>query len=89
MTKIIKEWYQELPSPIREKALKYAEERWSLGFERNSLAGAILHWFVWEDTEEWDDYWHKIYKWDYEVKTQEQPNLPDTLEINGILYKRV
>ena len=86
MTKTIKEWFQELPSPIREKALKYAEEDWSLDRKKISLSDAVSCWFIWEKTDEWRDYWSE---YNSKLKKQEQPNLPDTLEINGILYKRV
>ena len=86
MTKIIKEWYQELPSPIREKALKYAEKNWRLELKRDSLQEATLWWFIWSDTEEWQDYWSE---YNSKLEKQEQPNLPDTLEINWVMYKIV
>lgn len=57
--KTIKEWLQELPEELREKALGYTHEE-LLDIEISSLRGALYGAFAWEETPEGHTYWCNI-----------------------------
>jgi len=57
--KTIKEWLQELPEELGEKALGYTHEE-LLDIEISSLRGALYGAFAWEETPEGHTYWCNI-----------------------------
>lgn len=61
MEKSIKEWLEELPDGIREKALRYHEESKWKASHANSLAEALGNGFDWYYTDEGFDYWEEIH----------------------------
>ena len=59
--KTVQEWFNELPSPIREKALaNVAPER--MGSRQSSMATAIMHAFTWSTTPEASTYWSVLHQ---------------------------
>lgn len=62
--KTILEWYEELPSPIREQAIEnyYKEELGNRKKKVYDIYEAIFYWFHWNDSPEWGDYWYNIFE---------------------------
>lgn len=64
--KTIKEWLEELPTEIKEKAF-YNVHRLTvfpniiLEFKEGSIKDAISSAFIWECTDEGHEYWESIY----------------------------
>lgn len=58
--KTIKEWFNDLPEDVREKALRNTDDL-RLESTELSLKSALIGAFAWEDTPEGGDYWGKIY----------------------------
>ena len=59
--KKISEWFKELPSPIREKALKNFKKDKSKDLKVSSLSHAILHGFGWCIDGSTGRKWSKLY----------------------------
>jgi len=56
---------EQLPSPTRERAIKYAEAHGTTSIRVKSLSDAIKNGFVWAHTREGEDnpgYWSRISK---------------------------
>ena len=58
MNKPIKEWFRDLPEPVRTKALANFDGK---VLEANSLASAIFDGFDWVHTLQGADYWNRQY----------------------------
>lgn len=56
--KIAREWFNELPEPIRSKAIANISEELEVKYP--GLPGAIIGAFVWEDTPEGASYWGDV-----------------------------
>jgi len=60
--KTTKQWVEELPSPIREKALQYEKDFWSNGKEIPSAKLALAVGFDWKNSNEGHEYWSEVYR---------------------------
>lgn len=65
--KTLKEWLEELPTEVKEKALNNVYKlninpELALRYREESLKSAIMGAFIWMETEEGNDYWYNIYK---------------------------
>lgn len=72
--KTAREWFAQLPEPIRSEAMENARD---LDSEYDSLAGAITNQFSWRKTPQRHDYWYRIAKkaerGDYNKPTNDKP----------------
>jgi hypothetical protein len=62
--KSIKQWVQELPEPIKSRALFYEAYNWHV--EMENLAPAIGGAFVWVHSKEGHLYWQLVSMGDFE-----------------------
>jgi len=58
MEKTVKEWYNQLPEPVRSQAIKNCERP---DMVVDSLLDALIEGFYWFDTPQDGDYWWDIY----------------------------
>ena len=73
MGKTAKEWYQQLPEPIRSQAV--ANSR-GLDVIYSTLSGCLFANFTWTQTAQGEDYWYEIhFRAQYGEFDQPEPNL--------------
>lgn len=73
-TKTVREWLNELPEPIRSRAIRNAEDYHKPFLDESeiSLREAVLGAFLWSETPEGNEFWSAVYD-------GETPELPDHL----------
>jgi hypothetical protein len=59
--KTIREWLNELPEDVRDKAIANTSEELLKFEESEDLRDALLAAFIWMPSNEGFDYWFKIY----------------------------
>lgn len=66
--KRISEWLEELPEPIRTKALDNFKKRGNRNVKVRTLRIAIFSAFIWTKTSEGNEYWISVSNSDYKVE---------------------
>lgn len=61
MLKTIKQWYLDLPEPVRTQALKNVEDAKRSGEPADDLPDALISGFHWYSSPEGGKYWDNIY----------------------------
>jgi hypothetical protein len=59
--KTIREWFNELPEPERGEAIRNTT-LYTLDTPTRFMTRAILSAFIWDETSQGGEYWHKIYR---------------------------
>lgn len=82
MKKTAKEWFEELPSPIKDMAVENAKKKGILNKKWSNLNYAL--WSVeWENTEQWHKFWEEVRSGKYdEALSLLKPKVESTVDLS-------